>query len=405
MSVVRCAVALGVAGAGVTLGMATEASAAPSTSAWTQRVQLTPGVKAGPSTSALQADSCLSATSCIAVGSYLSPTNTELTLTESWDGTSWTIDDATNPPPVTGVLLSMSCSAANSCTAVGYTNIPNHVLLVPFAESWNGTTWTVHAPQRIRGTGVLYGVSCPSVTTCIAVGTYDAGDGDFFPMAEMWNGTRWTLQTVPNPTTAPTNIRNGLNSISCTSPSFCTAVGSYTTGVSRRDGHTLVEVWNGTTWTIESSLDPNETQYLYGVSCTSPSACTAVGERKSGLTVLAETWNGKSWKIQNAPAPKGATSSDLATVACSSTSDCVAIGTATVSGVQETLTESLNGSTWTVQTPAIPTGASSSGTYLDGVSCGGKSTCVAVGNYDTSTGQDPLAEEWNGSKWVLQSVS
>ena len=54
-------------------------------------------------------------------------------------------------------------------------------------------------------------------------------------MAERWNGTAWAMQSIPNP-----NGSGQLNGVSCTSASACTAVGYYGGYV------TLAERWNGT---------------------------------------------------------------------------------------------------------------------------------------------------------------
>ena len=47
---------------------------------------------------------------------------------------------------------------------------------------------------------------------------------------------------------------------------------------------TLIETWNGTAWTISSSPNTSATQnnFLNGVSCTSPTACVAVGDNYNG---------------------------------------------------------------------------------------------------------------------------
>jgi hypothetical protein len=69
---------------------------------------------------------------------------------------------------------------------------------------------------------------------------------------------------------------------------------------------------------------------LAAVTCTSASACTAVGTytASSGKGVtLAERWNGKSWKIQSSPNLAGALLSQLVGVACTSATSCTAVGT------------------------------------------------------------------------------
>ena len=65
----------------------------------------------------------------------------------------------------------------------------------------NGSTWTLQKDAAPAGTE-LYGVSCPSATTCTAVGA-NAANAAFFNtgVAEHWNGTNWTLQATPVPQT------------------------------------------------------------------------------------------------------------------------------------------------------------------------------------------------------------
>ena len=73
------------------------------------------------------------------------------------------------------------------------------------------------------------------------------------------------------------SFESQLNGVSCTAFADCTAVGfsfPYTTGVL-----TLGETWNGTSWAIQPTANQPHAQLsgLFGVSCTSTSACTAVG--------------------------------------------------------------------------------------------------------------------------------
>jgi hypothetical protein len=102
----------------------------------------------------------------------------------------------------------------------------------------------------------------------------DGSSGVYTTLAESWNGTSWSVVNSPS----PSDNLNQLNSVSCVSPVACTAVGY----VSTLSGgyRTLIESWNGTSWSVVSSpnigsaTSPNS---LEGVSCTSATACTAVG--------------------------------------------------------------------------------------------------------------------------------
>jgi hypothetical protein len=80
-------------------------------------------------------------------------------------------------------------------------------------------------------------------------------------------------------------------------PSACKAVGFSIHGLGPLP---LTETWNGTTWTIHQAPLPTGTRHgqLSGVSCTSATACTAVGQRKAGTTTgtLAWVWNGSAFR-------------------------------------------------------------------------------------------------------------
>lgn len=88
---------------------------------------------------------------------------------------------------------------------------------------------------------------------------------------------RRVIQSTPNP--PGTGTTGSLFGVSCTSDTACTAVGGYRD--SSNVARTLVERWDGTSWTIQSSPTPSNVGFssFFEVSCTSATACTAVGER------------------------------------------------------------------------------------------------------------------------------
>jgi hypothetical protein len=142
------------------------------------------------------------------------------------------------------------------------------------------------------------------------------------PLAETWNGTTWAMLTVPAPTGA-TTIQ--LTAVSCTSADACTAIGGYQTQTSG-GGLPLAERWNGTAWTVQAVPIPaSGTGFaLTGVSCTSATACTTVGNGHRGgakpTSMLAEAWNGTAWTIQ--PTPRASASHVLGARAVSCTYRC-----------------------------------------------------------------------------------
>jgi hypothetical protein len=246
------------------------------------------------------------------------------------------------------------------------------------------------------------GVSCTSASACTAVGDFENSLDATAALVERWNGTAWTVQSTPTPSGAAASYLNG---VSCTSASACTAVGQYVTGAGTTA--TLAERWNGTAWTVQSTPAPSgaTASFLQEVSCPSASACTAVGYYlASGTsTTFAERWNGTAWTLQSTPAPSGATASYLNGVSCPSASACTATGFYSTGTTDLTLAETWNGTAWTVQSTPAPSGATSSELY--GVSCPSASACTAAGNYETSTGATvTLAESWNGTAWTVQST-
>ena len=118
-------------------------------------------------------------------------------------------------------------------------------------------------------------MSCTSRTDCVAVGDYaHRRAGGTLPLAEQWNGVSWAIQQTPTPAGEKDSELDG---ISCTTATACTAVGSFTNRARTRA--TLAERWNAVTWAIQHTptLARGDDSWLNRVSCTTPTACTAVG--------------------------------------------------------------------------------------------------------------------------------
>jgi hypothetical protein len=111
--------------------------------------------------------------------------------------------------------------------------------------------------------------------------------------AHQWNGITWAVEPLP----VPANSNGaGLSGVSCTSPTSCMAVGYYNDNLTG-SAMTLVDQWDGATWTIVPTPNPSQAavSYLTTVSCTSASTCTAVGywQNQSNMDVsLVERYNG-----------------------------------------------------------------------------------------------------------------
>ena len=326
--------------------------------------------------------SCVSATSCMAVGEYVRGSEWR-TLIESWNGSTWSL--SSSPNPGTGdYLYGVSCVSATSCKAVGFYSNGSRTLI----ESWNGHTWSLSSSPNL---GTIYnrlnGVSCVSATSCKAVGIYSNGSASR-TFIESWNGHTWSLSSSPNLGSGTDN--NQLFGVSCVSATSCKAVGEY---VKVDVWQTLIESWNGTTWSVSSSPNkPGNGDHLNGVSCVSATSCQAVGFYANDSDydrTLVESWNGSRWSLTPSPSitsvipvtppkpgqPTTVPSNDfLYEVSCVSATSCEAVGQ--YSGGDQALIEFWNGSTWSVS--PSPTGTND---QLNGVSCLSASPCEAVGTY------------------------
>ena len=413
LSGVSCTSDKGCLAVGYYFGDDTDLALSETLSGTTWTVQGTP-YPANATASELKGVSCTSATACTAAGYYGSSSGINLSLAEGWNGTVSTIEltpNATGTTPASSALYSVSCSSATACTAVGSYFDTSGVELT-LAEAWSGTSWTIQkTPNPVRATApgsVLDGVSCTSASACTAVGYYYTSSNSTVMLAERWDGTNWTIQTTPNPVGGSDTVFSG---VSCSSATACTAVGY-------NFNSTLAEAWNGTAWKVETTPNVGGTDdsYLLGVSCTSAKVCNAVGYYYSSTPAeltLAEVWNGTTWKIQTTPSPGGIKKldeSDLAGVSCSSATACTAAGYYWKNSVEAyvIVAEAWNGAAWTVQKTPDPVDHSETegaAPPLDGVSCSSAAACTIAGSYENSEGEQlSLAEAWSGAAWTVQKT-
>jgi hypothetical protein len=313
---------------------------------------------------------------------------------------AWKVVPSPNKPSTVHLnkLLGISCPSVSACIAVG-NSAPQSL-----AERWNGTKWTILPTPQLGIESTLYGVSCVSVQDCTAVGNVVnsvSGSVAGSTLVETWNGTAWKV--VPSPNKGPSSVLNTLTSVSCVSAQVCTAVGSVETSP-HDTSKTLIESWNGTAWKIVPSpqFPPRTFNALLGVSCVSVQDCIAVGIQDGGDKPLTESWNGTAWKVVPGPTGPSATG-DLNGVTCLSAIDCTAVGSL-IGPVrnESTLIESWNGTAWKV-VPSPNKGPTSAFNNLNSVSCVSARDCTAVGyvSPDAPTGATTLIESWNSTAWKV----
>jgi hypothetical protein len=313
----------------------------------------------------------------------------------------WVAQIVPPPPHASGASLGMvSCLSPSACIAIGGAHTRTHALA--YTESWNGTSWTVGSTIPHPANTSLFDFTCTSLTDCVLVGRVSSGS-TLVPFAEQWNGTSWTAQRPPAPANA---VDTTLDSVSCTGPARCVAVG-YSAPIGG-GARAFSEVWNGSTWTPHLAPSPapaNVTTELLGVSCRPGRSCEAVGEYESnpGSAPLAESWDGHRWAIQTVPSPSGAIFTTLGAVSCRFAAACTAVGNAGGNGASQPLAEQWNGTAWTIaRTPHLSGGRVEAG--LDSVSCPLTVWCTATGSQIRYGREKLLAEHWNGTRWTIAAT-
>ncbi|HEY3832459.1 MAG TPA: hypothetical protein VGO03_09220 [Acidimicrobiia bacterium] len=199
----------------------------------------------------------------------------------------------------------------------------------------------------------------------------------------------WVLQ---QPAPNAQQQTSGLASVSCSSATACTAVGGRF-GDAPNTQVPEVQRWNGSAWTRQTAAAPAPLASFAGVSCPSATFCAAVGQAGESSSPLVETWDGHTWK--SGPYH----SSDfgqLYAVSCASATACVAVGFLG----RSLLTEQWNGHGWTTRTDDFGGGRRF---RLNGLTCSSASNCIGVG---TTLGNGrPIAGRWNGASWTTSILA
>ncbi len=348
-----------------------------------------PNASASSDDNELNDVSCVTSSFCIAAGAS---SNGAVfgTLIEQWNGAAWSIVTSPSTSATLNILNGVSCVSSSFCVAAGYAGAgANEQTLI---EQWNGVAWSIVASPDTSATleNELDAVSCVSSSFCVAAGYARNGTASQ-TLVEQWNGAAWSI--VASPSTSPT-LGNALFGVSCLSSSFCVATG-YASDTGDKD-QTLVEQWNGAAWSIVASPDTSTTldNDLYSVSCVTATFCVAAGSATTSTSYvnLVEQWDGTTWSIETTPDANAAFGDALIAVDCFGPTSCAAAGYVnTINNTDDTyISEVLtwNGSSWTVVNVPEPA-ASTQQDEINGLSCLPGAVCIGAGyaSYGSSNSQ------------------
>jgi hypothetical protein len=270
-----------------------------------------------------------------AVGSYILSSGTRQTLIEHWNGSYWSVVSSPNVGTGDNQLSSVTAVSPTNVWAVGEGSSQTLI------EHWNGTAWSV-VPSPNVGKGVaLYGVAAVSPTNVWAV-----GEGSSQTLIEHWNGSSWTIVPSPNGSVSGSSYLSGVTTVSSNN---VWAVGYYSNTNSNVNAfQTLTEHWNGSTWSIVPSPNAGVGNYLFSVGAVSANDIWAVGTYYPTIIggnqqTLIEHWNGSTWSIVPSPNVGGVT---LFGVGAVSSNNVWAVGYYLDTNGSQPLIEHWNGSAW-----------------------------------------------------------
>lgn len=246
---------------------------------------------------------CASSSFCAVVGNFLGGGEDGEAVT--YDGRTW----STATRVSSRALTSVSCASSRFCAAVGENGQ---------ALTYDGRTWTSSSQIDPHPAGdpsplapIITSASCTSASFCMAVD--DAGQ------ALTYNGTSWTAPTRIDRGNTGIDAELGFNAVSCSSSSFCVALG----GGAHPSSGTYATTYDGVSWSTPSKIEAHGT--LEALSCPTASFCVAVGAqptiRPGGYALR---YNGTKWSAPRRIERR----SSLNSVSCASRRFCVAVGNA-----------------------------------------------------------------------------
>ena len=308
-----------------------------------------------PPTGSLRGISCASATACVAVGTL----DGQNVLAEIWDGSRWTIASPSLPPQIQSwQLADVSCAGTGACTAVGSATQQSG-LFGPFALGWNGSAWSteVVATAGSNNLGSLASVSCPSVdrlhgrrhgSTGGGLGRHGLGRARCFrsamPVALRLRSSvsRARRQPPASPSAATGSGRSRPSGTGSAGPSrvrrsdrqrSSPACPARAKRRASRSARRRISRGSEPRRGAFLRMTPIATSRARGVDM-SPLRCVRAVAAGVGLLLLASgagTASAARWvRQQLPPVPHG----DLSSVACPSTSACVAVGSSYVTDPQ-----------------------------------------------------------------------
>jgi hypothetical protein len=238
------------------------------------------------------------------------------------------------------------------------------------------------------GYNFLNSASALNANDVWSVGSWSNASDYDQTLVEHWDGTSWTL--VPSLNIG--SLHNDLNGVVAISTNDVWTVGTYTTTVPppgyAPNTNAVAQHWNGTSWNwyLLKPYPSNIFAEINGIAAISSTDVWAVGRYWSaGYLPYVEHWDGTSWTPTLIANP-GPSDNNLFAVSAWSSTDVWAVGLTTPSGftVRQSFAEHWDGAAWSrITTPNTATGDNA----MFGVNAleAGHAVGVGFGNFVSGT--------------------
>jgi outer membrane protein OmpA-like peptidoglycan-associated protein len=389
-------------------GFTTIGTDASGTWSWTAESQVANDEAEGSLTVGnLESVNCPLTTLCVAVGFDLqltgshgvTTTGTDVSGTWSWSTESPVANDATGD----GLLWGVSCPLTTQCVAVG--NDGNAGITTTGTDTSGTWSWSTESPVASDATGFLgfIGVSCPSTTLCAAVGGDSAGEGVTTTGTDVSGTWSWSTES---PVANDASGGGSLSAVSCPLTTLCVAVGNDGNAGITTTGTDVSGTWS---WSTESPVanDASGGGSLSAVSCPLTTLCVAVGKdaASQGVTTIGTDVSGTwGWSTESPVASDGAGRGSLSAVSCPLMTLCVAVGDDSAGEGVTTIGTDTSG-TWSWSTESAVANDGTAGGSLSAVSCPSPTLCVAVGTDSSGEGVTTTGTDTSGTwSWSTESL-
>jgi hypothetical protein len=309
-----------------------------------------------------------------------------------------------------------ACPADGSCVATGnYDDTAGKVrsaVITLAAGIWTATEVSLPANADTSAGSSIGSPACPADGSCVAMAKYTDTSANVQSAIETLSAGVWTPMEAPLPPDepAPGHERNLLSSVVCPSVGSCVAVGSFSPTNGSFQG--LIETLAAGTWTATEAQLPADAPttdafaQLDAVTCPETGACVAVGwyyDTAGTYHVVYETESAGVWTPMQQPLPtrppaRNPANPDtgIGAATCPAAGSCVAVGSyVTKSQKDKSIIGTLAGGSWSTIKAPLPTKADGNlASDLNDVTCTADGSCLAAG----SAGGDPLIETIPGGE-------